>query len=191
MVYLNRIYTKSGDDGETGLGDGARVAKTSQRVVAYGTVDELNAALGVAIAAGLPDQCEQLIIGIQNNLFDLGADLCVPLPSEEGPEPDAALRVKPDQVTELERRIDAATDRLEPLTSFILPGGTEQAASLHLARTLCRRAEIEVWRLAEREEVNPLVPIYLNRLSDLLFVAARLANDEGRADVLWSPGTPA
>ncbi|WLD13825.1 cob(I)yrinic acid a,c-diamide adenosyltransferase [Planctellipticum variicoloris] len=186
MVYLNRIYTKSGDAGETSLGDGRRVPKTHPRIGAYGGVDELNSVLGVAIAAGLPDAMQAMLMHIQNDLFDLGADLCVP--ESDTPPEYPPLRVTEPQVTQLERWIDAATDQLEPLTSFILPGGSPAAAHLHLARTVCRRVEIGVLDLVARERVNPQAVIYLNRLSDLLFVLARLANDGGKADVLWTPG---
>jgi cob(I)alamin adenosyltransferase len=184
MVYLSRIYTKAGDAGETGLGDGSRVRKDSARVVAYGEVDELNAVLGLAVAAGAPEP--DLLRGIQNDLFDLGADLCVP------PRPDEAagqvLRVTAAQAGRLEPEIDRLNERLQPLRSFVLPGGTAAAAWLHLARTVCRRAERSVVTLKVADPVNPNVLVYLNRLSDLLFVLARVANEDGRADVLWVPG---
>lgn len=186
MVYLNTIYTKTGDDGETSLGDGRRVPKTDPRIIAYGTVDELNSFLGCVIALGVASEISQILIQIQNDLFDVGADLCVP---ESGValayEP---LRVTNDQVTQLENWIDSANARLSPLTSFILPGGTPAAAQLHVARTVCRRCEIEVLRLVQSERVNRQVVIYLNRLSDLLFVLARCANHDGKNDVLWVPG---
>jgi cob(I)alamin adenosyltransferase len=204
MVYLNRIYTKTGDDGQTGLGDGSRVPKTHPRITAYGTVDELNAVLGMALAQGLPDDIAEHLRSIQNDLFDLGADLCVPEVLEDDLDPheyhehDSAdteptstiqpLRVEASQAEQLEYWIDAAVEQLTPLTSFILPGGTVAAAALHVARTVCRRAEVEVLQLAEFEDVNQHVNIYLNRLSDLLFVWARLCNDRGRGDVLWIPG---
>ncbi|MGH7200310.1 MAG: cob(I)yrinic acid a,c-diamide adenosyltransferase, partial [Planctomycetaceae bacterium] len=183
MVYLHRIYTKSGDGGETSLGDGARVPKTHPRIAAYGGVDELNAVLGVALAAGVTEEIAPRLPIIQNDLFDLGADLCVP----ESPEPSqhSPLRMTAEQATRLEGWIDEATDRLEPLESFILPGGGLAAAHLHHARTVCRRVELGVLALAETERINPQVGIYLNRLSDLLFVWARLSNDAGRGDVLW------
>jgi cob(I)alamin adenosyltransferase len=186
MVYLDRIYTKSGDHGQTSLGDGTRVPKTDSRITAYGTVDELNSLLGVVISAGPPESIAKKLRHVQNDLFDLGADLCVPATSE--PEAEGRLRVAPEQVTQLERWIDAATDLLEPLKSFILPGGTPASAHLHLARTVCRRAEIKVLTLAESAPINPQVMIYLNRLSDLLFVWARSCNDDGKSDVLWVPG---
>lgn len=188
MVYLNRIYTKSGDAGETALGDGTRVPKTHPRIAAYGAVDELNAALGVTLALGAlsPSQCVRLRM-VQNDLFDVGADLCVP----EGDAPSAPprLRVAPLQVHRLEEWIDEDTAQLAPLHSFILPGGSSAAALLHQARTCCRRAEIAVFQLAQTEQVNPQAAVYLNRLSDLLFVMARMANDLGRNDVLWTPGS--
>jgi cob(I)alamin adenosyltransferase len=183
MVYLSRIYTKSGDAGETGLGDGTRVLKSSARVTAYGEVDELNAVLG--LAAGLPDADRPLLRSIQNDLFDVGADLCVPPSADEKP---SALRVTAGQAERLEREIDARNERLEPLRSFVLPGGTAAAAWLHLARTVCRRAERAVVALMQSEPVSPNVLVYLNRLSDLLFVLARVANEDGKGDVLWEPG---
>ncbi len=187
MVYLNRIYTRTGDAGQTGLGDGSRVPKTHPRVVAYGTVDELNSVLGLALAHGqLSAELSDLVRSIQNDLFDLGADLCVP--PYEGENPETALRVIPSQVERLERAIDAYNERLQPLTSFILPGGSPAAAHLHVARTVCRRAEIAVVAIPETEAINPQVVCYLNRLSDLLFVVGRICNDDGRADVLWTPG---
>ncbi len=185
MVYLNRIYTKTGDAGETSLGDGSRVSKSHPRVVAYGSVDELNSVLGLAIAATLPEEIATQIIRIQNDLFDLGADLCVPESKAAGPQ---SLRVTAEQVAALEKLIDAANVRLKPLTSFILPGGTTAAAHLHHARTVCRRAEIAVIELAATETINTQTVIYLNRLSDLLFVLARVCNDNGNSDVLWVPG---
>ncbi len=186
MVYLNRIYTKTGDSGETSLGDGRRVPKTDLRIVAYGTVDELNSVLGSVLSVEKSPLLSDLLMRIQNDLFDVGADLCVP----ESHEPPAyvPLRVTADQVTQLEHWIDAANERLKPLASFILPGGSIPAAQLHVARTVCRRTEIEVLRLAAIENINPQIVIYLNRLSDLLFVLARCANDDGRGDVLWVPG---
>lgn len=186
MVYLHRIYTRTGDEGETALGDGSRVPKDHCRIVAYGTVDELNSSLGVVVAGGLLAPLAGQLERIQHDLFDVGADLCVPQPAEE--QPGARLRVDAVAVTRLEQWIDEATAELAPLESFILPGGSPQAAGLHMARTICRRAEIEVLRLARGEAINPQVLVYLNRLSDFLFVAARMANDSGRADVLWQSG---
>jgi cob(I)alamin adenosyltransferase len=153
--------------------------------VAYGTVDELNSVLGVAVAAGtLQSDITSLLVTIQNDLFDVGADLCVP----ENPAAPGGLRVIEPQVLRLEKAIDAFNERLQPLTSFILPGGSPGAAAMHHARTVCRRAEVGVVELTERETINPQVICYLNRLSDLLFVMARIANEDGRADVLWKPG---
>ena len=187
MVYLSQIYTKSGDRGETGLGDGTRVPKDHARVEAYGQVDELNAVFGL-LAAYCPDAPEgaDLLRRVQNDLFDLGADLCVPRPKTDTPDP--ALRVTAKQAEDLERAIDRVNAPLAPLTSFILPGGTPAAAWLHLARTVCRRAERAVVALAAIEPVNPEAIIYLNRLSDLLFVLSRAANGGGAGDVLWVPG---
>ena len=186
MVYLHRIYTRTGDEGETSLGDGARVPKDHPRIVAYGTVDELNSSLGVVLAGEAADELGEQLQRIQHDLFDLGADLCVPQPADE--EAGSRLRMGAAAAERLEQWIDAATERLTPLESFILPGGTVTAAALHQARTICRRAEIQVLQLSRAETINPQVPVYLNRLSDFLFVAARLANDGGRADVLWQPG---
>ena len=184
MVYLSKIYTKTGDLGDTGLGDGSRVPKDHPRVTAYGTVDELNALLGVfLVQPNLDTQIAHLICSIQNDLFDVGADLC--LPQKEG---ETALRVRAEQAERLEKAIDQYNDRLQPLKSFILPGGTSAAAWCHLARTVCRRAERDVVTLARDEKINPQVIIYLNRLSDLLFVLARICNHDGADDVLWVPG---
>ena len=186
MVFLSRIYTKSGDKGETGLGDGSRVPKDHPRVAAYGGVDELNAVLGL-LTAHHPDAPEaDLLRGIQNDLFDVGADLCVPQSADE--PPGARLRVRPEQATRLEAVIDRLNANLSPLTSFVLPGGRPAAAWCHLARTVCRRAERDVVTLARQEPINPEVVVYLNRLSDLLFVLARVYNNEGKDDVLWKPG---
>lgn len=186
MVYLSRIYTRTGDAGQTALGDGTRVAKDHPRVAAYGSVDELNAVLGLLIAAGPPAEVG-LLNSIQNDLFDVGADLCVPETPPGGAE-GQRLRVSEAQATRLEAAIDRLNAGLPPLTSFVLPGGTPAAAWCHLARTVCRRAERDVVALAGRERINPQVIVYLNRLSDFLFVLARVYNDRGRADVLWVPG---
>jgi cob(I)alamin adenosyltransferase len=186
MVYLSRIYTKSGDQGDTGLGDGSRVAKDHPRVAAYGSIDELNAVLGLLVSH-YPQATEaDLIRGIQNDLFDVGADLCLPQLADE--KSGAHLRVRAEQSERLEQAIDRLNAGLTPLTSFILPGGAEAAAWCHLARTVCRRAERAVVTLARAETINPQVIIYLNRLSDLLFVLARVYNNNGRDDVLWRPG---
>jgi cob(I)alamin adenosyltransferase len=186
MVYLSRIYTKSGDGGQTGLGDGSRVSKDHPRVTAYGEVDELNAVLGL-LAAHCPDCPDaELLRAIQNDLFDVGADLCVPPTDDENPE--QCLRVTVAQYERLEQAIDRLNEHLQPLRSFILPGGTPAAAWLHLARTVCRRAERAVVTLMAVEKVNAAALIYLNRLSDYLFVLGRVANGNGANDVLWVPG---
>lgn len=188
MVKLNKIYTRTGDDGTTGLVDGSRTAKHDARIEAIGAVDEANSALGLAIAA-LGDAGD--LRRIQNDLFDLGADLATPKGAldAEGFEPgEMSLRVVPAQVQWLERATDAATETLEPLASFVLPGGSEAAARLHVARATVRRAERAMTALVQHEPVNPAALQYINRLSDLLFCHARLANDEGRADVTWVPG---
>jgi cob(I)alamin adenosyltransferase len=185
MVILSRIYTRTGDSGETGLGNGARVPKDDPRVTAYGSVDELNSALGVLLTLPPPSEIE-LLRGIQNDLFDVGADLCLPQAQDEAP--GAHLRVRPEQAEQLERAIDRLNAPLTPLRSFVLPGGNPAAAWAHLARTICRRAERDVIALHHREWVNPAVIVYLNRLSDLLFVLARVYNNQGRDDVLWQPG---
>ncbi|HYS78374.1 MAG TPA: cob(I)yrinic acid a,c-diamide adenosyltransferase [Candidatus Dormibacteraeota bacterium] len=189
MVVLSRIYTKTGDKGTTALGDGRRVSKDHPRIEAYGTVDELNSVLGLAISSGLETEAAALLRGIQNDLFDLGADLCVPGRRAGRRSPARApLRVRAAHVRPLEQAIDRLNASLRPLRSFILPGGSTASSWLHLARTVCRRAERRVVALARRESVNSETVIYLNRLSDLLFVMARRANDTGRADVLWVPG---
>jgi cob(I)alamin adenosyltransferase len=186
MVYLSRIYTRTGDQGDTALGDGSRVPKDHVRVAAYGGVDELNAVLGL-LRALRPEPAEaELLRGIQNDLFDVGADLCVPQPPAEAP--GARLRVRPEQAARLEGAIDRLNAGLAPLSSFVLPGGQPAAAWCHLARTVCRRAERAVVTLARAEPVNPEVVVYLNRLSDLLFVLARVYNNNGRDDILWQPG---
>ncbi len=187
MVVLNKIYTRTGDDGTTALGTGERRPKYDLRIEAYGTVDETNATLGVAraeLGAELVD-LDTVLARIQNDLFDLGADLATP--EQEGLQ---ALRITTGQVERLEQEIDAMNAELAPLTSFVLPGGTEAAANLHLARTVCRRAERLTVELAAKPEeaVSPACVKYLNRLSDFLFVAARVVNDDGALDVLWVPG---
>jgi cob(I)alamin adenosyltransferase len=184
MVYLSRIYTRTGDQGGTSLGDGSRVSKDDPRVAAYGTVDELNAVLGLLLTADPPEA--DLLRRIQNDLFDLGADLCYPQSPEE--QPGQRLRVSPGQATRLEEAIDRLNASLAPLTSFVLPGGTPAAAWCHLARTVCRRAEREVVALMRKEQVNPQVLIYLNRLSDLLFVLARVCNRPLAQEPTWVPG---
>jgi cob(I)alamin adenosyltransferase len=187
MVYLSRIYTRTGDKGDTALGDGTRVPKDHPRVAAYGGVDELNAVLGLLLAqSAVSPDLAALIRDVQNDLFDVGADLCVPLPAEA--EADKRLRVRPEQATRLEQAIDRYNDGLAPLTSFVLPGGAPVAAWCHLARTVCRRAERDVVTLSRSDPLNPQIVIYLNRLSDLLFVLARVCNGNGQQDVLWVPG---
>jgi cob(I)alamin adenosyltransferase len=186
MVYLSRIYTKTGDRGETGLGDGSRVPKDHPRVAAYGGVDELNAVLGLLTSSCAEAPEIDLLRSIQNDLFDVGADLCVPQPPDE--RAGAKLRVRPEQSARLEAAIDRLNAGLPPLTSFVLPGGRPAAAWCHLARTVCRRTERDVVALAHREAINPELVVYLNRLSDLLFVLARVYNNQGKDDVLWKPG---
>ncbi|XAP78829.1 cob(I)yrinic acid a,c-diamide adenosyltransferase [Citromicrobium bathyomarinum] len=192
MVKLNKIYTRTGDDGTTGLVDGSRSPKHAARIEAIGAVDEANSALGLAICAldaghdGVAD-----LRRVQNDLFDLGADLATPKGAldGEGFEPgEMVLRIVNGQVDWIERAIDTANEDLEPLTSFILPGGSEAAARLHVARASVRKAERAMTALAELEPVNPAALHYINRLSDLLFVLARAANDGGKADITWTPG---
>ena len=185
MVVLTKIYTRTGDDGTTALGSGKRVPKTSHRIAAYGTVDETNAAIGVARLLLPADQAlvADMLARIQNDLFDLGADLCVPDTGE--PLPYTPLRMTMEQV-----EIDLMNGEMAPLASFILPGGSQAAAALHVARTVCRRAErgIVELRQDEREQVSDAVSHYINRLSDHLFVASRYVNDKGKSDLLWQPG---
>jgi len=184
MVTLNRIYTKTGDKGETALGDGSRLPKHALRISAYGTVDEANAAIGL-VRLHTHGQMDAMLARIQNDLFDLGADLCVPETTKRN---EGRLRIVDAQVERLESEIDSMNAELKPLTSFILPGGSAAAAHLHVARTIVRRAERLMTELAEHEEINPAAIKYANRLSDHLFVAARFANDKGAGDVLWIPG---
>ncbi len=187
MVVLNKIYTKTGDAGETALGNGARVAKHSMRVAAYGTVDELNAFLGVARIEAEGD-VDLALSRVQNDLFDLGADLCRPDMEKDADAEYPPLRMADAQVERLEAEIDGMNDVLSPLRSFILPGGSKLSAHLHVCRTVARRAERLSVELATMEAINPAAVKYLNRLSDWFFVAARIANDGGEADVLWVPG---
>lgn len=186
MVRLNRIYTRTGDEGTTGLVDGSRLPKHAARMEAIGTVDEANSAIGLALSAMAGSPHAATLTRVQNDLFDLGADLATPgtdfTPSE------MVLRIVPAQGEWLEKAIDAATALIEPLTSFVLPGGSEAAARLHVARASVRAAERAMSALAASEPVNPAALVYVNRLSDLLFVLARVMNDDGRADVLWVPG---
>ena len=190
MVKLNKIYTKTGDAGTTGLGTGERVSKTSPRIAAYGTVDETNSAIGmvrVHLGTGHPG-LDAKLERIQNDLFDLGADLCVP---DRGEKPEfEPLRIADSQVERLEHEIDEMNSELKPLKSFVLPGGAAAAAALHMARTISRRAEREMVALAAEpnEPVSSAALKYINRLSDFLFVASRYVNDRGKSDVLWVPG---
>ena len=184
MVKLSKIYTKTGDDGTSGLTDGTRRAKADSRFAAIGAVDETNSAIGVARLEAEAD-LDAMLGRIQNDLFDLGADLSTP---EDGRNAEGALRVAPVLVERLEREIDGMNTALAPLTSFVLPGGSAFSAHLHLARAIARRAEREMVALAAKETVNPAALAYINRLSDHLFVMARLANDGGAGDVLWVPG---
>lgn len=191
MVVLNKIYTRTGDDGTTALGTGERVRKDGLRVSAYGTVDEANAAIGLAVVALAEESgtLRDMLLRIQNDLFDLGADLCVPDRGEELPyEP---LRISSGQVDRLEAEIDKLNQDLQPLKSFVLPGGSAAATALHQARTIVRRAERMIVELAAEtdEPVSDPAMKFVNRLSDFLFVAARYANDKGKSDVLWVPGS--
>jgi len=186
MVKLDKIYTRGGDKGQTSLGDGTRVAKHDRRVSAYGTVDECNSVLGIARLYTKSDaEADAMLARIQNDLFDLGADLCTP--EEENPK-WPPLRIVAPQTDRLEREIDAMNEKIPPLQSFILPGGSEAAAWLHLARTVARRAEREMTALAEVAPVSPEAIKYINRLSDHLFVMARRLNANGANDLLWVPG---
>ncbi len=183
-VRLTRIYTRGGDAGETSLGDGSRASKLDSRIAAYGTVDELNSAIGVVLSAPCPDDVAQVLQRVQNELFDLGADLS--LPWDGG---DAGLRVVQTSIAALEGDCDRFNESLPELRSFVLPGGTVAAAGLHVARTVCRRAEREVLVAGGEHALNPLAVVYLNRLSDLLFILARAANAAGgAAEPLWRPG---
>ena len=183
-VRLTRIYTRGGDAGETSLGDGSRVSKLDCRIGAFGTVDELNSAFGVALAGELPERVRGALEHVQNELFDVGADLSVPWGVTD------RLRVQQRMIDRLEELCDTFNDELPELRSFVLPGGTEAAARLHVARTICRRAERDVLLGSNEVELNPLVLVYLNRLSDLLFILARLANaDAGVDEPLWKPGS--
>ncbi|HET7571234.1 MAG TPA: cob(I)yrinic acid a,c-diamide adenosyltransferase [Gaiellaceae bacterium] len=182
-VRLNRIYTGGGDKGKTSLGNGARVSKLDPRIAAYGAVDELNSTLGVALACGVPERIRPPLERLQNELFDVGADLCVPIGVE------GRLRVTEEAVAGIERLCDEFNEGLAELRSFVLPGGTEAAARLHVARTIARRAELRALEAHEAQGVNPQALVYLNRTSDLLFILARTANAEaGRDEPLWRPG---
>ncbi|MGM0586372.1 MAG: cob(I)yrinic acid a,c-diamide adenosyltransferase [Pseudomonadota bacterium] len=187
MVVLNRIYTRGGDSGETSLGDGTRAPKTALRVEAYGTVDETNAAVGLA-RLHAEGEMDAALARIQNDLFDLGADMCRPEPERDAEAEYPPLRMSEAQVERLEAEIDAMNADLAPLRSFVLPGGSALAAHLHQCRTVCRRAERLACALAGEEAVTPASVKYLNRLSDWFFVASRAANRNGAGDVLWVPG---
>lgn len=189
MVRLTKIYTRTGDSGTTALGSGERRPKSDLRIEAYGTVDETNAAIGMARLSTAGAPLDRMLARIQNDLFDLGADLATPVPPGAEKSP-TALRIHPDQVARLEREMDAMNEALPPLNSFVLPGGAPASAALHLARTICRRAERMMVALAAREseQVDPAAIRYVNRLSDFLFVAARHVNAQGPGDVLWVPG---
>jgi cob(I)alamin adenosyltransferase len=191
MVKLNKIYTRTGDDGTTGLVDGSRRAKHDTRMTAIGMVDEANSAIGLAAAALKATAHAETLFRIQNDMFDLGADIATPLGEIGGADfapSEMVLRIVPSQVDWLETTIDALNARLEPLTSFVLPGGSEASARVHVARAVTRAAERAMAALAAEEPVNPAALAYINRLSDLLFVLARVANDDGGADVKWVPG---
>ena len=183
MIKLNKIYTKTGDRGDTALGDGKRVLKDSLRVSAYGNVDELNASIGI-ITLYANTELKRKLKNIQNDLFDIGADLCVPI-SEKNKD---RLRLSTNQIETLELEIDEMNSILEPLNSFVLPGGCRSATFLHMARTICRRAERSVVSLRSQEDINNNTLVYLNRLSDWLFVASRVENQVNSSEVLWAPG---
>jgi len=188
MVKLNKIYTRTGDDGSTGLVDGSRLSKDALRVRAYGDVDETNSVIGLARLHLDNRQIDEMLGRIQNDLFDLGADLATPLPAKGEADSEYALRMVAAQTTRLEAELDALNADLQPLTSFVLPGGSAPAAYLHQARTVSRRAERVCVAFAQVDAVNPQALTYLNRLSDFLFTAARWCNDQGKTDVMWVPG---
>lgn len=189
MVKLNKIYTRTGDDGTTGLVDGSRIPKNDVRMAAIGDVDELNSALGVAICEITDASLVKVLRVIQNDLFDLGADLATPADKDDNFEPsEMVLRITPSQVARLESDIDAVNADLNPLTSFILPGGSKSAAAIHLARAITRRAERAAVAAAQEISINPQAISYINRLSDYLFVLGRALNNGGQDDILWVPG---
>ena len=188
MVKLNKIYTRTGDDGSTGLVDGSRTPKHSARIDAIGKVDEANSAIGLAAAAVSGGKDAKALFRIQNDMFDLGADLATPAPDQNFEPSEMVLRIVPSQAAWLEQAIDALNDNLATLTSFVLPGGNEAAARTHVARASVRAAERAIVHLAANEPVNPAAMAYVNRLSDYLFVLARVFNDQGRSDVNWVPG---
>ena len=188
MVKLNKIYTRTGDDGTTGLVDGSRCPKHSARIAAIGAVDETNSAIGLAICAIEDEAHRALLIRVQNDLFDLGADLATPAEDGDFTPSEMVLRIVDAQPAWVEAQIDALNESLEPLTSFVLPGGSEASARVHVARATTRAAERAMAGLADQDAVNPAALAYINRLSDLLFVLARVLNDNGTADVKWVPG---
>ncbi len=188
MVKLNKIYTRTGDDGSTGLVDGSRLSKDAPRVRAYGDVDETNSVIGLARLHIDNQDIDAMLGRIQNDLFDLGADLATPLPEAGQADSEYALRMVQAQTTRLEAELDALNADLKALTSFVLPGGSAAAAYLHQARTVCRRAERECVAMSKSQAVNPQALTYLNRLSDCLFTIARWCNDQGATDVMWVPG---
>ena len=191
MVTLNKIYTRTGDDGTTALADGSRRVKYDLRIESYGAVDEANAAIGLARLHTKGITLDDILARLQNDLFDLGADLATPNTEENKNSSFQALRILPEQVTRIEQEIDLLNADLTPLTSFVLPGGEPAAAFLHLARTIMRRAERNLIRLSDErdaDKINEVTKSYINRASDLLFVAGRVANKNGSADVLWQPG---
>ena len=185
MVILNKIYTKRGDDGKTELGNGERVKKFSKRVVAYGTVDELNSLIGIVTSLDIDKDLQKSLLKIQNDLFDIGADLCVP--KDEKNNDFSPFRFPNNFVLRLENEIDLMNSSIEPIKSFVLPGGSRVSSQFHLCRTTCRRAERYVVELMEKEDINPEVLKYLNRLSDWFFVSARKYNENGKNDILWVP----
>lgn len=188
MVKLNKIYTRTGDDGSTGLVDGSRLSKDSLRVAAYGDVDETNAAVGLVRLHLSNQRLDAMLARVQNELFDLGADLATPLPNEGDADSEYALRMLPEQITRLEAELDALNADMDALKSFVLPGGSPPSAYLHQARTICRRAERAMVALSHTEAVNPSALAYINRLSDYLFVMGRWCNGQGAGDVMWVPG---
>jgi len=188
MVKLTKIYTRTGDDGTTGLVDGSRCPKHSARIDAIGAVDEANSAIGFAVCAIVEEQHRALLTRVQNDLFDLGADLATPSGDGDFAPSEMVLRIVPGQAEWIETQIDALNEKLEPLTSFVLPGGSEAAARVHLARASTRAAERTMTQLAGETAINPAALAYANRLSDLLFVLGRVLNDDGKADVKWVPG---
>jgi len=188
MVKLNKIYTRTGDDGTTGLIDGSRAAKHSARIAAIGAVDEANSAIGIAICSIKQKDYQATLTRVQNDLFDLGADLATPGENGDFTPSEMVLRIVPSQAEWIEAQIDALNETLEPLTSFVLPGGSEAAARVHVARAATRAAERAMTELANESAINPAALAYVNRLSDLLFVLARVLNDNGASDVKWIPG---